>query len=87
MNEYMNTSKTTWWTKVKPFQCYLRFFKAIANLGANIYNMQAFNTTWVNSPAWCTIKVELYLQQLLTSLSFQEFFISKKYHRCGKLAS
>ena len=49
--------------------------------------MQAFNTTWVNSPAWCTIKIELYLQQLLTSLSFQELFISLKYHRRGKLAS
>ena len=87
MNKYMNTSKTTSWTKVKPFQCYLQFFKAIANLGADICNMQAFNTTWVNSPAWCTIKVELYLQQLLTSLSFQELFISLKYYRRGKLAS
>ena len=49
--------------------------------------MQAFNTTWVNSPAWCTIKIELYLQQLLTSLSFQELFISSKHHKRGKLAS
>ena len=46
----MNTSKATWWTKAKPFQCSLQFtFKAIANLGMDIYNMQAFNTTLVNS--------------------------------------
>ena len=49
--------------------------------------MHAFNTTWVNSPAWCTIKIELYLQQLLTSLSFQELFISLKYYRRSKLPS
>ena len=58
----------------------------IANLGMDIENMQAFNTTWVNSPARCTIKIEVYLQQLL-SLTFQELFISLKYHRRGKLAS
>ena len=83
---WRNISKTTWWTKDKPFQCYLQFFKVITNLGIDIYNMQAFNTTWVNSPAWCTIKIGLYLQQLLTSLSFQELFISSRYHRRGKLA-
>ena len=48
--------------------------------------MQAFNTTWVNSPAWCTIKIKLYFQQLL-SLSFQELFISLKYHKQGKRTS
>ena len=45
--------------KVKPFQCYLHFFKVIVNLRMGIYNMQAFNSTWVNSPAWCTIKINI----------------------------
>ena len=62
--------KTTWWAKGRPFQCYLQFFKVIANLEMDIQNMQSFNTTWVNIPVCCTIKIELYLQQLL-SLSFQ----------------
>ena len=83
----MNTSYihevTTWWDKVKPFQCYLEFFKMIANLGMGIYNMHAFNTTWLTSPAKCTMKFELYFQQLLASLSFQDIFISLKYHRRG----
>ena len=40
--------------------------------------MQSFKTTWVNIPAWCTIKTELYLhQQLLKNLSFPELFISQ----------
>ena len=45
VKRWMNTPKT-WWAKVKPFQCYLQFFKVIANLDIEIYNaMQAFNTT------------------------------------------
>ena len=30
INKYF---KKTWWIKVKTFQCYLHFFKVIANLG------------------------------------------------------
>ena len=45
----------------------------------DIYNMQACNTTWVNSPAWWKIKIKLYFQPLMTSLSFQELFNSLKF--------
>ena len=49
----MNKSKATQSAKVKTFQCYLQFFKVIANIGMDIYNnMQAFKTTWVNNPAY-----------------------------------
>ena len=51
----MNTSciheVTAWWAKIKPFQCYLEFFKVMANLSMGIYDMPAFNTTWLNSRA------------------------------------
>ena len=78
-----NASKTTW-VKVKPFQYYLQFFKVTANLGMSIYKEQGFfNTTWVNSPASCTIKIKLHFQKLMTNASFQELFILLiKCHRC-----
>ena len=50
----MNKSKAPQSAKSKTFKCYLQFFNVIANLGMDIYiyNMQAFKTTWVNSPAY-----------------------------------
>ena len=51
IDEYIKNNTIIWWAKIKLFHHYLRFFKAIANLRIYIYNIQALNTTWVNTPA------------------------------------
>ena len=81
MKELKNVSKTAWWAKVKSFQCYVEFSKVFPGLGKHIHQFQACNTLWVNSPAWCPIKIKLNPQQLMKSLSFQEILISLNYHR------
>ena len=49
IDEYIKNDTTIEWAKIRLFHCHLRFFKAIANLSIDIYNIQVLNTTWVNS--------------------------------------